>query len=103
MALVFVEKRKTFSGLEGAKDTFDSHAFNKNIKNGNAHVVLRGFKVSFDRSANPAQLLEFAVQLEQAAGFEVRYRVHTELKDNKTGADKYSGHADVLLIVELED
>jgi hypothetical protein len=103
MALVFVEKRTEFKRIEGSRNTTDSHAFNKNIKNGNAHVVLRGFKLSFDNSANPAQLLEVGVHLVQAAGFEVRYRVFSEFKDNKTGLDRYSGHADVLIIVELED
>jgi hypothetical protein len=103
MALVFVEKRTEFKGIEGSRNTPDTHAFNKNIKNSNAHVVLRGFKVFFDKSANPAQLLEVGVHLVQAAGFEVRYRVLSEFKDNKTGVDKYSGHADVLIIAELED
>jgi hypothetical protein len=103
MALVFVEKRTAFTDSEGPRDTFDSHGFNKNIKNGNAHVVLRGFKVFFDKSANPAQLLEVGVHLVQAAGFQVRYKLHTEFKDNKTGEDRYSGHADVLIIAELEN
>jgi hypothetical protein len=101
MALKFVEKRTEFKGLDRAFDTPDSHSFDRTVKE--AHVLLRGFKLFFEKSANPAQLLEVGVFLVQAAGNDVRYRVHTEFKDNKTGADKYSGHADVLLIVELAD
>ena len=58
MALVFIEKRKGFKG-EGAFDTPDSHSFDKNVKS--AHVVLRGFKIFFDSTANPTVTVQGSV------------------------------------------
>jgi hypothetical protein len=63
-------------------------------------VVLRGFKLEFDKPGTPTKIMEVSIHNPQAAGNDVTYRVVTRLQDT-TGLDEYSGFVDVLVIADV--
>jgi hypothetical protein len=104
MALSFQTDRIDLQHVKGQKTSPGQTPFPKpvNTQPGvpGPQVVLRGFKLEFDKPGTPTKIMEVSIHNPQAAGNDVTYRVVTRLQDT-TGQDEYSGFVDVLVIADV--